>query len=397
MIKPLKCPLRLDSVLISLCLILLLMYVGQGILIPVALALMFAILLRPLVAFVEIKLRFPHIIAVSLSVIFAILVVAGIIYFISFQVADIASEWEKIQSNLMLHFNHLQQWVKDSFDISFRDQEKYLKQAGKDSVETGKSMISNTLNTFAGTLLNMILVTFYTFLILLNRNLFIVFVLKFFRDEPENRIFQILVKIKTSVQSFLVGTMIEMLIVSGLTTIGLMIIGMKYAILLGVITGVLNLIPYIGILVAALLTIVATLTSSADLTTIAGVIVVNIIVQFLDNNILVPMVVSSKVKINAFMSIIVILIGGALWGIAGMFLAIPAAAILKIIFDQVEYLEPWGFVIGDYVPKTLERDVKMPTDSESDNEVSSKTSFFKSFSKAMLTIWKKILAVFGMK
>ena len=397
MIKPLKCPLRLDSVLISLCLILLLMYVGQGILIPVALALMFAILLRPLVAFVEIKLRFPHIIAVSMSVIFAILVVAGIIYFISFQVADIASEWEKIQSNLMLHFNHLQQWVKDSFDISFRDQEKYLKQAGKDSVETGKSMISNTLNTFAGTLLNMILVTFYTFLILLNRNLFIVFVLKFFRDEPENRIFQILVKIKTSVQSFLVGTMIEMLIVSGLTTIGLMIIGMKYAILLGVITGVLNLIPYIGILVAALLTIVATLTSSADLTTIAGVIVVNIIVQFLDNNILVPMVVSSKVKINAFMSIIVILIGGALWGIAGMFLAIPAAAILKIIFDQVEYLEPWGFVIGDYVPKTLERDVTMPTDSESDNEVSSKTSFFKSFSKAMLTIWKKILAVFGMK
>jgi len=397
MIKPVKCPLRLDSVLIALCLILLLMYVGQGILIPVALAVMFAILLRPLVAFLETKLRFPQIIAVSMSVIFAILVVAGIIYFISFQVADIASEWEKIQSNLMLHFSHLQQWVKDSFDISFRDQEKYLKQAGKDSVESGKSMISNTLNTFAGTLLNIILVTFYTFLILLNRNLFIVFVLKFFRDEPENRIFQILVKIKTSVQSFLIGTMIEMLIVSGLTTIGLMIIGMKYAVLLGVITGVLNLIPYIGILVAALLTIVATLTSSADLTTIAGVIVVNIIVQFLDNNILVPMVVSSKVKINAFMSIIVILIGGALWGIAGMFLAIPAAAILKIIFDQVEYLEPWGFVIGDYVPKTLERDVTMPTDSESDNEVSSKTSFFKSFSKAMLTIWKKILAVFGMK
>ena len=395
MIKPVKCPLRLDSVLISLCLILLLMYVGQGILIPVALAVMFAILLRPLVAFLETKLRFPQIIAVSMSVIFAILVVAGIIYFISFQVADIASEWEKIQSNLMLHYNHLQQWVKDSFDISFRDQEKYLKQAGKDSVETGKSMISNTLNTFAGTLLNMILVTFYTFLILLNRNLFIVFVLKFFRDEPESRIFQILVKIKTSVQSFLIGTMIEMLIVSGLTTIGLMIIGMKYAVLLGVITGVLNLIPYIGILVAALLTVVATLTSSADLTTIAGVVVVNIIVQFLDNNILVPMVVSSKVKINAFMSIIVILIGSALWGIAGMFLSIPAAAILKIIFDQVEYLEPWGFVIGDYVPKTLKRDVTMPTDSESDNEVSSKTSFFKSFSKAMRTIWKKTMAVFG--
>jgi len=356
MIKPLKSPLRLDSVLIAICLILLLVYVGRGILIPVALAIMFAILLRPMVVLFENKLRFPQILAVSISVILAILVVAGIIYFITFQVSDIASEWDKIKTNLLLHYNHLQQWVKDSFGISFRDQEKYIQQAGKDSVEDGKSMISNTLNSFTGTLLNMILVPFYTFLILLNRNLFIVFVLKFFRDQPENKIQEILVKIKNSVQSFLMGTLIEMMIVSGLTSIGLMIIGMKYALLLGVITGVLNLIPYIGIMVAALLTIVATLTNSAEFSLILGVVVVNILVQLIDNNILVPMVVSSKVKVNAFMSILFILIGGELWGIAGMFLAIPAAAILKIIFDEVAYLEPWGFFIGDYVPKTVKRD-----------------------------------------
>jgi len=356
MIKPLKSPLRLDSVLIAICLILLLVYVGRGILIPVALAIMFAILLRPMVVLFENKLRFPQILAVSISVILAILVVAGIIYFITFQVSDIASEWDKIKTNLLLHYNHLQHWVKDSFGISFRDQEKYIQQAGKDSVEDGKSMISNTLNSFTGTLLNMILVPFYTFLILLNRNLFIVFVLKFFRDQPENKIQEILVKIKNSVQSFLMGTLIEMMIVSGLTSIGLMIIGMKYALLLGVITGVLNLIPYIGIMVAALLTIVATLTNSAEFSLILGVVVVNILVQLIDNNILVPMVVSSKVKVNAFMSILFILIGGELWGIAGMFLAIPAAAILKIIFDEVAYLEPWGFFIGDYVPKTVKRD-----------------------------------------
>ena len=356
MIKPLKSPLRLDSVLIAICLILLLVYVGRGILIPVALAIMFAILLRPMVVLFENKLRFPQILAVSISVILAILVVAGIIYFITFQVSDIASEWDKIKTNLLLHYNHLQQWVKDSFGISFRDQEKYIQQAGKDSVEDGKSMISNTLNSFTGTLLNMILVPFYTFLILLNRNLFIVFVLKFFRDQPENKIQEILVKIKNSVQSFLMGTLIEMMIVSGLTSVGLMIIGMKYALLLGVITGVLNLIPYIGIMVAALLTIVATLTNSAEFSLILGVVVVNILVQLIDNNILVPMVVSSKVKVNAFMSILFILIGGELWGIAGMFLAIPAAAILKIIFDEVAYLEPWGFFIGDYVPKTVKRD-----------------------------------------
>jgi len=394
MIKSIKSPPRLHSVLISLCLILLLTYVGQDILIPVAMAMMFAILLRPVVVFLQTKLRFPQILAVSVSVIFVILVVAGIIYFISFQLVDIASDWVKIKANLMVHYTNLQQWVKDSFGVSFRDQKKYIQQAGKDSLEGGPSMIGSTLNSFTDTLLNMVLVPFYTFLILLYRNLFIVFILKFFKDEPESMIHQILVKVKTSVQSFLTGTMIEMLIVSGLTTVGLMIIGMKYAILLGVITGVLNLIPYIGILVAALLTIVATLTSTAELTTIAGVVVVNIIVQFLDNNILVPMVVSSKVKINAFMSIIVILIGGQLWGVAGMFLAIPAAAMLKIIFDQVEYLEPWGFLIGDDIPKTLERDALLPKDTESANALESGTSILKSFNKATQTIGKTVKSLF---
>jgi len=389
MIKPLKSPLRLDSVLISISLIILLMYVGRGVLIPVALAIIFAILLRPLVSFLQAKLRFPQILAVSTSVVLAILVIVGIISFISFQVSNMASEWEEIKANLTIHYNQIQKWIKDSFGISLLDQKKYIQKVTNNSVEGGRSVISNTLNSFTGTFLNMILVPLFTFLILLYRNLFIVFVLKFFRDQPESRIQEILVKIKTSVHSFLVGTMIEMLIVSILTTVGLMIIGMKYAIFLGVITGILNIIPYIGILVAAVLTVVATLTSSADLTTIVGVVVVNIVVQFLDNNILVPMVVSSKVKINAFMSIIVILIGAELWGIAGMFLAIPVAAILKIIFDQVEYLEPWGFVIGDYIPKILKRDVTMPLEPESNDKLKSVASISKSFKNLTKSIKKK--------
>ncbi len=395
MIKPIKSPLRLDSLLISIALLILLLYVGQNIFMPIALAIMFAILLRPMVVMLEIKLRFPKILSVSTSVIFAMLVVAGIIYFISFQISDIASDWDKIKSNLLIHIQHLQSWVKESFGVSFREQDKYIEQAGKESVEGGKSAIGNTLNIFTGTLLNMLLVPFYAFLILLYRNLFIVFVLKFFRDQPESRIHQILVKIKIAVQSFLYGTLIEMVIVSGLTTVGLMIIGMKYAILLGVITGVLNLIPYIGILIAALLTIVATLTDSAEITTIVGVVVVNVVVQFLDNNVLVPMVVSSKVKINAFMSITVILIGGEIWGISGMFLSIPAAAILKIIFDEVEYLEPWGFLIGDHVPNTIKRETDIPVISDSAKTMESDIADSKFFSRMAQKVSKGFKSIFN--
>ena len=144
-----------------------------------------------------------------------------------------------------------------------------------------------------------------------------------------------------------------MIFVSILTGAGLYFIGIKYFILLGILTGILNLIPYIGIIVAGVLTIIASLTGTPDASIIIGIIVVNAIVQLIDNNILVPLIISSKVQINALVSIVGIIIGGALSGIAGMFLAIPILAILKIIFDRTENLEAWGYLMGNDVPKTF--------------------------------------------
>ncbi len=140
-----------------------------------------------------------------------------------------------------------------------------------------------------------------------------------------------------------------------------MIIGVEYAFLLGVITGILNLIPYVGILIAGLLSMAASLTGSAELSIVVGVIVVNVIVQFVDNNFLVPMIVSSKVEINALVSIVGIIVGGAIAGVSGMFLAIPLIAIMKVIFDRIDELKPWGYLMGDDIPKTFEwRKVKLP-------------------------------------
>ena len=85
--------------------------------------------------------------------------------------------------------------------------------------------------------------------------------------------------------------------------------------------------------------------------TLAGVVGVFLTVQFIDNNLLVPLVVGSKVRINALVSIVGVLIGGALAGISGMFLSIPAIAILKVIFDRVDGLKPWGILLGDQTPE----------------------------------------------
>lgn len=163
----------------------------------------------------------------------------------------------------------------------------------------------------------------------------------------------ILVHIGSIVQNYIVGLLIEMFIVAGLTTGGLMLLGVPYAILLGVITALLNLIPYIGILFAALLTVLAALTSSTDPTIVIKIGFMIWGIQLFDNNFLVPKIVGNKVQINALVSILGVIVFGTLAGVAGMFLALPMIAILKVIFDRIDSLKPYGYLIGDDLPKTV--------------------------------------------
>ncbi len=352
---------RLTFILLTLIAIIYIVYIGQGIIVPIIMAFFCAILLRPIAIFFKSKLRFPHVLAVLFTVVLFVVVILGIFTFISMQISDITNDIDKIQKNFYIHIKNLQEFVKDNFNLSSREQKKYLDNATKDSMEKGKEMLGTTLISFTDTIFNLTLIPIYTFLILLYRTHFMMFLSKLFKKEHHPQLKDILTQIKVAVKSYIVGLIIEMIVVAVLTTIGFMIIGVEYAILLGIITGILNLIPYVGILFAGLLSIVASLTGTPDLSIILGVIIVSVIVQLIDNNILVPMIVSSKVEINAFVSIIGIIIGGAVIGVSGMFLAIPIIAIFKVIFDRVESLKPWGYLVGDDLPKTYEwKRIKFP-------------------------------------
>ncbi len=353
--------MRATFVLLALVLTAVILYLGQHIIFPVLLAMLFSILLSPLVARFNKKLRFPYALAVAVSVILNIVVISGIVFFVSWQIGDIANDWVKINNNLSIHYHNIQHWIKQSFHVSYSEQNKYIKQITKESLTNSTANVGTTISSFTDVLMNLILIPIYTFLFLLYKSLFVNFLYKLFSKEHHDKLKDILSNVKLAIHSFLIGLIAEMWIVATLTSIGYMIVGVQYALLLGVITGILNLIPYIGITIAAVLSIFATLTGSTDLSLILGVIIVNGIVQFFDNNILVPMVVSSKVKINAFVSIISIIIGGAIAGVAGMFMAIPMLAIIKVIFDRIDFLEPWGYLMGDNLPanqKTVK--IKIP-------------------------------------
>lgn len=345
---------KLSLTLVSLISIFFILYIAKEIIIPLLMALLFAILLRPCCAFLHDKLKFPHVIAAMASVTLFVILILGILTFVSWEIVDFSNDWNKIKENFGIHLTNLQQYVRDNFDISTHEQEKYIKDATDDTVKSGKEILGTTLLSFTDTIVNALLIPIYMFLILLYRTHYMKFLNKLFNNEDQLILIDILCQIKVAVKSYLVGLLIQMVSVATLTSVGFMIAGIKYAILLGVLTGLLNLIPYLGILIAMVVSIFATLTGTPDLSMIFGVIIVTIIVQLIDNNILVPLVVSSKVEINAMASIVGIIIGGAIAGISGMFLAIPIIAILKVIFDRIEPLKPWGYLMGDDLPKTYE-------------------------------------------
>ncbi len=345
--------IRLAFTVVNLIGITFILCMGNSILMPILLAFLLAVLLLPIVNFLNLKLRFPNILSSTTAVIFFVALILGILAFISYEISDIANDFAEIRKNITFFISEIEQFIRTNFHVSLWEQRKYIDDVTQDSVKKGKETIGTTLLSITNSILDLALIPIYTFLILLYRTHFILFLAKLFKKEHHIKLQEILTQIKGAVQNYISGLILEMIAVSALTSIGLYIIGVKYVILLGIITGILNLIPYIGILIAGILTILSSLTGTPEVSLILGVIIVNLVVQLIDNNILFPMIINTKVQINAFVSIIGIIIGGQIGGIAGMFLAIPILAILKLVFDRIESVAPWGYLMGDNLPKSF--------------------------------------------
>ena len=210
--------------------------------------------------------------------------------------------------------------------------------------------IGQTVNTVSSVLIILFLLPVYIAMILYYKPLLLEFIRKVFHDDHLGKVQDILINSKTIIQSYLSGLLLEAAIVATLNSVGLLIIGVNYAIILGITGAILNIIPYIGGVVAIALPMIIALVTNDSYTPAVLVFGMYMLIQFVDNNLIIPYIVASKVKINALMSIIVVLIGAALWGIPGMFLSIPLTAILKVIFDNIETLKPWGFLLGNIVP-----------------------------------------------
>ncbi|GAB3248473.1 AI-2E family transporter [Larkinella harenae] len=342
---------QLSHTLLALGLIMAALYLGQDIIVPFAMAGLLAVLLRPIEAWL-IRRGVPKVIAISLVLLLAIVVIAGLTLLLSMQLANFTDDWPKLKKNVNDVYNDARRWIRREYNVSYQKQEQYLKQAQAQTLDTLQG--SGTLGIITGPLGTLLLLPIYIFLLLYYRAMLIQFVLRSFADQHMERVREVLGEIRAVIQSYVVGLVAETVCVAVLNSVGLLILGIQYAVLLGVIAAIMNLIPYIGGLVATVLAVAVTFVNHPDLTSLLGVVGVFLVVQFIDNNFLVPVIVGSKVRINALVSIVGVLLGGALAGVSGMFLSIPVIAILKVIFDRVEGLEHWGILLGD---QTTEADI----------------------------------------
>lgn len=322
--------------------------IGSGIILPLLFSTIFAILLNPIVMFLQ-KKRVPRIIAILLVITVAMSLVAGLIFFLTKQVSLLSNMLPLLKTKSNIMAQQIIQWISWRFNVPAFKLQNWLHNAMNSAVTSTSSLLGQTLITITTTLITIFLIPIYMFMILFYKTLIMEFLGKVFNKSKHHNIEVILSESKSLIQSYLVGLLIESVIVSTLNIIALLIIGVDFAVLLGIIGGILNVIPYIGGIVAVLLPMIIALTTQSANAAL-WVLVAYAIVQFLDNNILMHYVVASKVKINALASIIVVLTGGAIWGIPGMFLSLPLTAIFKVIFDRIEDLKPFATLLGDTIP-----------------------------------------------
>lgn len=325
------------------------LYVGQDILVPIIFATIIAILLNPVVNFLC-KKGMNKVLAILIVLIVALVIIAALMYFIGSQISSFTESLPEFKQKISVIFNDMTDWVSQKFNVGKPKIAALVDKTKGEGMSNSSAVIGQTLGTIGGVLALVFLLPVYTFMILFYKPLLLEFIARLFERDKHKVVAEVLMQTKALIQSYLIGLLLEAALVAALNSAALLIIGIKYAVLIGIIGALLNLIPYIGGLVAISIPMLLAIATKEPIDAL-WVFIAYIIVQFIDNNFFVPKIVASKVKINALVSIIVVLIGGALWGVSGMFLAIPLTAIIKVIFDRIEPLAPYGFLLGDNQPE----------------------------------------------
>ena len=351
------------------------LYHARSFLIPVSLAALFAMLLWPIAKFFEEK-GVSRAGAAGLCVVILLLFLLAFIFFFASQAANLASQFSEMQGQLSNMLDQVKNFLSSQLGINTQNlfsgtgfgsdtgtggagAASGSEGSGSENSDTGlgsdfaiSSYISNIVSglkslavvTFK-TIVGLIIITVYVFLMLLYRHIFINFIRKLAPKDQEAE--NVTRQVAGVSKDYLAGRLIVIGIVAVINSVGLTLIGIKQGIFFGVLAAVLDLIPYIGIIIGAGLPLIMSIVNHQSWWPFFAVLGLFFFVQLLENYFLTPKIVGSKVRLNPLFTLMAVLVGGYVWGVAGMILFIPFLGMIKVIFDHIEPLHPYAYLIED--------------------------------------------------
>ncbi len=321
------------------------LYIGKPVLVLVVAALLFAFLVLPLCRRLE-GWQVPRGISSAIGVLTLMIIIIGLFSFLSWESMSFIDDFPTLQNAINTKIQSFTSYVESNYSISQKEQTLWFQEKAAEMLNSGASVLLRIFSATGSFLATFVLIPITMFFMLQYRDKFKKFV-ELMNPGSHVHSLEVARKISRVSQMYIRGIFIDVLILTVLNSLGFMLLGLKYAILLGLIAAVLNIIPYVGVLIGSLIPVAIALVTKDSLMYAVGAFAVCSAVQFLDNNFITPKVVGSSVNLNPLASILALLSGALIWGLVGMVLSIPLAGMFKVVCDNVEALRPVGYLMGE--------------------------------------------------
>ena len=330
------------------------LYVLKPLIMPLLFAAILGVMVFPVQQFFEKKWRCNRLSSTLFSILIIFTATALLFFLIYINLQDFISNSESYTSKLADTYENTLIYLKDALNMN------NSRLMNERDLELGKLLkgnfgkITSFISKSGSVMSDMVLVPIYLFFFLYYRRFFRVFAYKLFQSKSQSFINKIINKIYNVQKDYLAGLLKVMTIVGVLNTIALLLLGIENAVFFGFFAAVLLLIPYIGVIIGAMLPAVVALATKDSLWYPVGVIGVFGFIQFIEGNFITPKITGSKVSLNSFAAILSLIAFAMLWGISGMIVALPIMAALKIVFDNTPGYKAYGFVLGEPVDALLQ-------------------------------------------
>lgn len=321
--------------------------IAKQVLIPLSLGFLFATLIYPLSNWFESRLRIPKNLAILLSVLLFVGIFLVIINVMLSQFYRLVDDFPLLKQKALENLDYLKEKIEASIGIDSEVQHRWLKERIDHMFETGSVFLKNTVKATTGTAFVLLIIPVLMFYMLSFRDQFRKFIVMVVPQGRKIRTIRIMRQVTNVIQKYITGVFTVILILCVLNSLGLYIIGVKYAIIFGVISAFFNIIPYFGNWIGASIPFVFALLTGDSPKLGISVIIVYIIIQFIEHNILTPNITGGYVRLNPLATIVGIIVGGLVWGVAGMLIVIPFMATLKIVMDNYENLKPYAYLLSN--------------------------------------------------